>query len=445
MFLCVFSFFLFFSSQEKLQNDNLFYLFLTFFFWTLHFFQHRLCRKNFMFCVFRSLLIFSFSFICFHVVFCLIFLDLLRNMLPFQSVFFTSLFPLFVHPLSICSFFFSSCFLVSFTFSHFLNFLFVDLFIISMFLYVKLIVEKIFLHFCETIFSSFHIKKTSFSLFPFLLGFFYMFFHVWSFSVSWKIVSRFYNPPFFFILLFNSVSLFSPFLMYPKTRMFFCREMWEKLSFVFCFCSLGLKTFRVQKIRFIFPLFLKFLLKSFSLFMKNHRRNSAIKPSFFCFCSVPFLFHFLSFNIFFHHFFLGSLFYISFWFSLLFLFSLFFILSLFFHLRVSPFFFLYLMFPCLFFFIAAFVNLLFVLPHFSSLSFVLDLIFLFILLLYLFLKNNLRIYFWPKKFKKFGGQFFYMKSCLCFLNPPFFGVFISCFFPPWVVLIPCFVPCFTDY
>ena len=38
-------------------------------FWTLHFFQHKLCRKNFMFCVFRSLLIFSFSFICFFMSF----------------------------------------------------------------------------------------------------------------------------------------------------------------------------------------------------------------------------------------------------------------------------------------------------------------------------------------------------------------------------------------
>ena len=117
----------------------------------------------------------------FHVVFCLIFLDLLRNMLPFYRVFFTSLFPPFVHHLSICSFFFvSSCFLVSFTFSHFLNFLFFMFFSISMFLYVKLFVEKCF-RLPRNYFSSFHHKKTSFSLFPFLLGFF---FHVWSFSVS---------------------------------------------------------------------------------------------------------------------------------------------------------------------------------------------------------------------------------------------------------------------
>ena len=116
--------------------------------------------------------------------------------------------------------------------------------------------------------------------------------------------------------------------------MCFCREMWEKLSFVFCFCSLGLKTFRVQKIRFIFPLFLKFILESFSLFMKNHKRNSAIKPSFFCFCSVAFLFHFVPFNIFFHHFFRGSLFtslfdFLSFFFSLFSSFFLYFSISVF--------------------------------------------------------------------------------------------------------------------
>ena len=109
----------------------------------------------------------------FHVVFCLIFLDLLRNMLPFYKVFFTSLFPPFVHHLSICSFFFvSSCFLVSFPFSHFLNFLF---FLIFQYLYVSI---------CQTLcgknfkllrnyFSYFHHKKNFVFSVSFSLGLFF--------------------------------------------------------------------------------------------------------------------------------------------------------------------------------------------------------------------------------------------------------------------------------
>ena len=136
MFLCIFSFFLFFSSQEKLQNDNLFYLFLTFFI-ELFIFQHKLCRKNFMFfCLSVPFSFHVFLSSVFLVVFCLMFLDLLRNMLPFKNVFFTSLFPLFVHPLSSCALFFvSSCFLASFTYSPFLNFLFFGSFY---YLYVSL-------------------------------------------------------------------------------------------------------------------------------------------------------------------------------------------------------------------------------------------------------------------------------------------------------------------
>ena len=219
MFLCVFSFFLFFSSQEKLQNDNLFYLFLTFFFELLTFFNTDSVGKTSCF-VFFGLFLFSvFLSSVFHVVFCLIFLDLLRNMLHFQSVFFTSLFPLFVHPLSICSLFF--CLFLFSRFFHLFS-LFKLPFFWSFYylyvLYVKLFVEKIY--FCETIFSSFHLKKKlRFLCFLFSWAFFTCFSMFGLFLCLEKMVSRFYNPPFFssFQLCF---SLFS-FLMYPKIRMCF--------------------------------------------------------------------------------------------------------------------------------------------------------------------------------------------------------------------------------
>ena len=107
----MFSFFLVFSSQEKLQNDNLFYLFLTFFFGHSTFFNTNSVGKTSCF-VFFGLFLFSvFLSSVFHVVFCLIFLDLLRNMLPFLKC----LLYLFIS--SFCSssfhlffFFVSSCF-----------------------------------------------------------------------------------------------------------------------------------------------------------------------------------------------------------------------------------------------------------------------------------------------------------------------------------------------
>ena len=142
-------------------------------FLTLHFFQHRLCRKNFMFCVFRSLLIFSFSFICFS---CRFLFDFSRSpsqhaslskclLYLFISSFCSSSFHLF-------SFFVSSCFLVSFTFSHFLNFLFFWSFYYLYVPYVKLFMEKIFLNFCETIFLLFTTKKLRFLFFLFSCAFF---------------------------------------------------------------------------------------------------------------------------------------------------------------------------------------------------------------------------------------------------------------------------------
>ena len=129
-FLFLLVFFLLKKNCKMIISSTSFFNLL---FLTLHFFQHRLCRKNFMFCVFRSLLIFSFSFICFS---CRFLFDFSRSpsqhaslskclLYLFISSFCSSSFHLF-------SFFVSSCFLVSFTFSHFLNFLFFLVFLLSL-------------------------------------------------------------------------------------------------------------------------------------------------------------------------------------------------------------------------------------------------------------------------------------------------------------------------
>ena len=162
LFLLVFHF--------SMKNRANFFSFFTFFFELFTLFG----KTCFMF---FGLFLFNFSFICFFMLlfFCLIFLDLLRNMFPFKNVFFTFLFPLFVHPLSICSFFFvSSCFLVSFTFFTLLKLPFLSFYYLHVSLCQTLCGKIIFLNFCKTLFCClpFPSKKTSFSLFPFLLGLF---------------------------------------------------------------------------------------------------------------------------------------------------------------------------------------------------------------------------------------------------------------------------------
>ena len=135
--LCFLFLLVFFLLKKNCKNDNFVLPLFNLLFWTLHFFQHRLCRKNFMFCVFRSLLIFSFSFICFSCRFLFDFsrspsqhASLLKGLLYlFISTFCSSSFHLFF-------FFVSSCFLVSFTFSHFLNFPFF-VFLISLCFYMS--------------------------------------------------------------------------------------------------------------------------------------------------------------------------------------------------------------------------------------------------------------------------------------------------------------------
>ena len=156
MFLCVFSFLFFLFSKKKNAKYVVFNCFWPFFL--------EACRFLFSF----FLISFATCFLC-------------------KNVFFTSLFPPFVHPHSIRSLFFvSSCFPVFFTF-----FL---LFYTSFWTFYNLYVSKI-LFFCLL----FSIEKTPFSLFLFLLSFFlhWFMFHVLSFSVSWKMVSHFVLLSFF--------------------------------------------------------------------------------------------------------------------------------------------------------------------------------------------------------------------------------------------------------
>ena len=218
MFLCVFSFFLFFTSQKK--SCKILPLFNLFFFELFTLFG-KICRKNIMFYVFRSLFLFSFPFICFFFMFCFWFF-----LISFATCFLLKMsslplyFLFFVHHLSICSLFFvSSCFLVSSTLSPFLNFFLVFFFTISMFLCVKLFVEKLSFQTSAKLFSVFFSleKKLRFLCFLFLLVFSYfnLFLHVLFFPVlkngfSFLLLALFW---FFFstLLLF-----FLRFLMYLK-------------------------------------------------------------------------------------------------------------------------------------------------------------------------------------------------------------------------------------
>ena len=253
------------SSYSLLKKFLQFFLFLNFFFLNaslLCFHNKNFVGKTSCFFVYRSLFLFMFFFHLFFMSFFVWF-----SWSPW--VFHTSLFPPFVHPLSICSLFFvSSCFLVSFTFFSLIKLPFLLCFCLYVSLCQTLCATKksMFLGFCKNLFFCllFSIKKTSFSLFPFLLGSFTLiYFPCLVFFCVLKNGCSFCFTLFFLLLLFNSVSLFySPFCrdVSKNKNVVFCWNMWEKLSFVFCFCSLVLKNiFVCDKIRFIFPLFLIFL------------------------------------------------------------------------------------------------------------------------------------------------------------------------------------------
>ena len=164
------------------------------------------------------------------------------------------------------------------------------------------------------------------------------------------------------------------------------------------------------------------------------------------FVSLVFFQHFSLVSIitvFFVHFFLSSfcssLFaFLSFFFSLFSPFFLYFSISVFLLLFFS------LSHVSFFFSIAVFVNLLFVLPHFSSVSFVLDLIFLFILILYLFFFFSSSAYFFARKKSKISVVNFSRWNCVFVFWTLPSSVFHLLFFPSLRRPHSLFVPFFTD-
>ena len=361
--------------------------------------------------VYRSL--FSFSFICFSCRFLVVFF-----LISFATCFLlkndlcNSLFPPFVHPLSICSL------------SSLINF-FCTLLSPCFFTSNSLCNKKV-------IFLASAKKSVSFVGLHKKINLFFLCL-VFLCLEKWFLIL--YISPLFFASSFEHCFSFLHSFFRSIKKTLFLLENGAKTVFCFLFLFSWFQKHVVsEKNRSIFPLFLICCLNS-SLSSLKTTENSAKKSS--CFVSVPslFLFHLFSFNIF--PYFLSSLF-------SLFTFS--------FHPFVHPFLlfspfsflslFLHLMFPCSFFLHRRFCVSSFCLTSlFFSLSFVLDLIFLFTLLLYHVLLH-LRICFWPKKFKNFCGQFFLMKFCLCFLNSPFFGV-SSLVFSPLRRPHSLFVQCFT--
>ena len=212
--------------------------------------------------------------------------------------------------------------------------------------------------------------------------------------------------------------------------------MWEKLSFVFCFCSLGFKNISCAKNPFYFSTIFEISFRIlFSLHEKPQKKFSH-KAFIFLFLFSPFFVSLCSFQHFLSSLFSWFTFYISFWFSPLFssLFSPFFL-----YFSISVF--------LLLFFSVSHVSLSFFLHrgccvssfYFNSFFFSpfdLDLIFLFILLLYLFFIISAS-FFCPKKIQKFLWSIFLHEIMSLFFEPSLLRCFISCFFPPRVVLIPC--------
>ena len=424
MFLCIFSFFLFFS-QKKPAICSLFnLLFLN----ASLFFQNKnSVGKTSCVLVYRSLFSVFLSSV-FHVVFCLIFLDLLRIMCPFKM----SCVPLYFlfwfisfHPFSLP--------LLNFVFLLFL--LSPCFFMSNSFCYKK----GIYLSFCKNFPFSllFSIKKTSFSVSFFvgllkiwffsMLGFFCVLKNDFSFCTSLLFFSSSFEHCFSFLLSF--------FLKYQKKERCSCWKMEQKLSFVFCFCSLGFKNMlRPTKIRFIFHYFwIVCINSSLSLHLKPLKKSA---KNLHFFVSVPYLLRvcFQHFPCFFHHCFLCPLF------PFIFLFIPF-CFSLLFSSLISPFFLYFSISVFLFlFFSPSYVSLFFFFLHrrfcvssfclsslFFSLSFVLELIILFILLLYPIFSSS-PYCFCPKKNQKFLLSIFLDEILSLFFELSLLRCFISCFF-----------------
>ena len=227
-------------------------------------------------------------------------------------------------------------------------------------------------------------------------------------------------------------------------------ELMEKLSFVFCFCSLVFFFFLRQCARKN-PLYFSIIFETvwilFSLHLKAQKKQTK-KAFIFCFCPVPFLIDFFLSTFFpfllFHHCCLCSLFpfiflFISTCFALL-LFSLFSPSFFFFQAQCfSSSVFLNLMFPYLFF------HRRFCVSSFGWInSFLFSLLFL-ISFLFSSLFFRFRVFsFMSKPNAKFS--FFFAED---FFEPSLFLCLISCFSSlrrPYSLSVPCFldlsVPCF---
>ena len=200
-----FLFLLVFLLSKKTCKISCFYLFLNLLFWTMSFF-------------------------------CLIFLDLHRNMFPWQLFFFTSLFPPFVHPRSICSLSFWSPLVFSFLspFSPFYFKLF-GLFIIFMFLYVKHCAKKKIFWYCsKTLFFCllFPIEKQRFlCFFFFFVEPFFTLIYVPFFFVFFCVLKNGFSFCFtFFLFFFLTLILFiTPFFMCPRIKnvVAFLEKRWK--------------------------------------------------------------------------------------------------------------------------------------------------------------------------------------------------------------------------
>ena len=318
-----------------------------------------------------------------------------------------------------------------------------------MFLYVKLFVEKYLFKLLRNYFLLLFTSKNFVFSVSFSVGFFLHVFPCLVFFCVLKNGFSFFITRLFLILLFNSVALFFSLLMYPKIRMCFLWWNVGKLSFVFCFCSLGLKNIFEGQNPFYFSTIFEISFKIlFSLYFKPQK----IQPK-----SLHFLFLFSPFFVslflstffpssfitfFFVYFFLSS-FCSSLFDFLSFFFNLFSILSFFLHLSASlSLFFLYLMFPHLFFFIADFVNLLlfyfivlFSFCSWSHFSFHTTLP---------FFSSSPYLFFCPKKIKNLCVNFSRWTYFFVFWTLPS-SVFHLLFFSSLRRPHSLFVPYFTDY
>ena len=235
----------------------------------------------------------SYSFICFFMS---------SSKMTSFPLHFLLLFILFPPVLSLfCLFLFSRFVHLSLPFKlHF-----VGIFIISVFLHVKLCAKKcIFLDCSKTLFllsSLFH-QNLSFLCFLFLLGLSQTnIFSMFCFSVSWEMVSHFVWLSFFSILLVNSVSFFFAVLFFfdvskNKKKLFFDGNDGKTVFCILFLFSFFLKRQCVrEKIRCIFHYFWN-CLNPFLSSLQSTEKQTKKKTSFFVFvqslCCFTFFKHF---------------------------------------------------------------------------------------------------------------------------------------------------------